>query len=60
MGRLAGFRYREITKRLKKFGFQFGRRLLVAMRFGTILKRTFTQQYRTTEAHYPKGLCGQY
>ena len=25
MGRLSGFRYREITKRLKKLGFQFDR-----------------------------------
>ena len=25
MGRLAGFRYREIVKRLKEFGFQFRR-----------------------------------
>ncbi len=25
MGRLSGFRYREITKRLKKFGFSFDR-----------------------------------
>ena len=25
MGRLAGFKYREITKRLKKFGFVFHR-----------------------------------
>jgi predicted RNA binding protein YcfA (HicA-like mRNA interferase family) len=25
MGRLAGFRYREITKRLKAFGFTFDR-----------------------------------
>jgi predicted RNA binding protein YcfA (HicA-like mRNA interferase family) len=25
MGRLAGFRYREIIKKLKKFGFQFAR-----------------------------------
>jgi len=25
MGRLAGFRYREIVKRLKQFGFQFDR-----------------------------------
>ncbi len=25
MGRLAGFRYREIVKRLKKFGFEFDR-----------------------------------
>jgi predicted RNA binding protein YcfA (HicA-like mRNA interferase family) len=25
MGRLAGFKYREIVKRLKKFGFQFDR-----------------------------------
>ena len=25
MGKLAGFRYREIVKRLKEFGFQFDR-----------------------------------
>ncbi|MCF8025493.1 MAG: type II toxin-antitoxin system HicA family toxin [Desulfobacteraceae bacterium] len=25
MGRLAGFRYREIVKRMKKFGFEFDR-----------------------------------
>jgi len=25
MGRLAGFRYRQIIKRLKKFGFEFDR-----------------------------------
>ncbi|BAP54762.1 hypothetical protein THII_0465 [Thioploca ingrica] len=25
MGKLAGFRYREIIKRLKEFGFQFDR-----------------------------------
>ncbi len=25
MGRLAGFRYRQLTKRLKKFGFVFDR-----------------------------------
>lgn len=25
MGRLAGFKYREIIKRLKKFGFEFDR-----------------------------------
>lgn len=25
MGRLAGFRYRKIVKRLKKFGFEFDR-----------------------------------
>ena len=25
MGKLAGFRYREIVKRLKQFGFQFDR-----------------------------------
>ena len=25
MGRLAGFRYREIVKRLKRFGFEFDR-----------------------------------
>ncbi|MBZ0131186.1 MAG: type II toxin-antitoxin system HicA family toxin [Rhodocyclaceae bacterium] len=25
MGRLAGFRYREIVKRLKQFGFEFDR-----------------------------------
>ncbi len=25
MGRLAGFRYREIIKRLKRFGFEFDR-----------------------------------
>lgn len=25
MGRLAGFKYREIVKRLKKFGFEFDR-----------------------------------
>jgi predicted RNA binding protein YcfA (HicA-like mRNA interferase family) len=25
MGRLAGFRYREVVKRMKKFGFEFDR-----------------------------------
>jgi predicted RNA binding protein YcfA (HicA-like mRNA interferase family) len=25
MGRLAGFRYREVTRKLKSFGFQFDR-----------------------------------
>ncbi len=25
MGRLAGFRYREVVRRLRKFGFQFDR-----------------------------------
>jgi predicted RNA binding protein YcfA (HicA-like mRNA interferase family) len=37
MGRLAGFRYREIIKILKKFGFHFIDRRQVAMKSGLTL-----------------------
>lgn len=30
MGRLAGFRYRDIIKKLKKFGFEFYRQAAVS------------------------------
>jgi hypothetical protein len=35
MGRLAGFRYREVVKRLKALGFEFDCQAAGAMRSGT-------------------------
>jgi hypothetical protein len=37
MGKLAGFRYREIVKRLKLFGFEFYRQGAGRMKSGAIL-----------------------
>jgi hypothetical protein len=52
MGRLAGFRYREIVKRLKTFGFKFDRQ--AAMKFGLILKRDVIQLFLIIRATCPK------
>lgn len=38
MGRLAGFRYRQIVKKLKAFGFEFFVTLLEVMKSGIILR----------------------
>ena len=48
MGRLAGFRYREVVKRLKRWGFQFDRQ---AAGSHEIWYREFDQRYTTIPNH---------
>jgi predicted RNA binding protein YcfA (HicA-like mRNA interferase family) len=48
MGRLAGFRYREIVKRLKKFGFEFDRQ---AAGSHEIWYNEATRRYTTVPNH---------
>ena len=48
MGRLAGFRYREIVRRLKLFGFMFGRQ---AAGSHEIWVNPDTQRYTTIPNH---------
>ena len=52
MGRLAGFRYREIVRRLKKLGFQFDRQ---AAGSHEIWYNPDSNQY-TTIPHHPGDL----
>lgn len=56
MGRLAGFRYRQIIKRLKKFGFEFDRQ---AAGRHEIWHNPDTDRYTTIENHpgnMPEGM----
>ena len=48
MGRLAGYRYREIVKRLKKFGFEFNRQ---AAGSHEIWYNSITGKYTTIPNH---------
>ena len=48
MGRLAGFRYREIVKRLKKFGFEFYRQ---GAGFHEIWRNPSTLRYTAAPNH---------
>jgi len=48
MGRLAGFRYREIVKRLKAFGFTFDRQ---ATGSHEIWYNVVTDRYTTVQNH---------
>ena len=48
MGRLAGFRYREVVKRLKRCGFQLDRQ---AAGSHEIWYRDFDQRYTTIPNH---------
>ena len=48
MGRLAGFRYREIVRRLKQLGFQFDRQ---AAGSHEILYNPATRRYTTIPNH---------
>lgn len=48
MGRLAGFKYREIIKKLKKLGFQFNRQ---AAGSHEIWNNTSTGRYTTIPNH---------
>jgi predicted RNA binding protein YcfA (HicA-like mRNA interferase family) len=48
MGRLAGFRYREIVKRLKKLGFEFDRQ---AAGSHEIWYNASTRRYTTVPNH---------
>lgn len=48
MGRLAGFRYREIVKRLKKLGFEFDRQ---AAGSHEIWYNASTRRYTTAPNH---------
>jgi predicted RNA binding protein YcfA (HicA-like mRNA interferase family) len=48
MGRLAGFRYREIVRRLKKLGFEFDRQ---AAGSHEIWFNAATRQYTTVPNH---------
>jgi predicted RNA binding protein YcfA (HicA-like mRNA interferase family) len=47
MGRLAGFRYREIVKRLKKFGFEFDRQAAGSHEIWYNPTTNFTAPYQT-------------
>jgi|GEM_PF-2104878 len=60
MGRLAGFRYREIVKRLKRVGFEFDRRQREVTRFGTILLRDVIQRYRIIQGKCQRERYGLY
>lgn len=55
MGRLAGFRYRDIINILKTFGFEFIDKPRAAMKFGTILKPKDLQQFQTIPEICLKG-----
>jgi len=58
MGRLAGFRYREIVKRLKRFGFGFDRQ---AAGSHEIWYNPTTKRYTTIPNHpgdMPEGTLG--
>jgi hypothetical protein len=50
MGRLAGFRYREVVRRLRSFGFQFDRPGPAAMKCGVIRKPEKRSLSRITQA----------
>jgi predicted RNA binding protein YcfA (HicA-like mRNA interferase family) len=48
MGRLAGFRYREVVRRLRAFGFEFDRQ---AAGSHEIWYRAATNRYTTVPSH---------
>ena len=58
MGRLGGFRYREIAKRLKAAGFEFHRQAAGSHKFGSTLQRVATRRFPTTAAICPRAHCG--
>jgi len=61
MGRLSGFRYREIAKRLKEFGFAFERQAApVVMKSGTMSSPTDTPRYPTIPATCRKARFGPF
>jgi len=58
MGQLAGFRYREIIKRLKQLGFKFDRQAVT--KYGTTQTLTIIQQYPIIQAICQKARCVQF
>jgi hypothetical protein len=54
MGRLAGFHYREIVKRLKAFGFVFDRQQREVMKSGTASAQIDTPLSQITVVTCPK------
>lgn len=57
MGRLSGFRYRQITKKLKAFGFEFFRNLTEAMKSGIIQQQANLLPSQITPAICLKERC---
>lgn len=49
MGRLGGFSYRDVVKRLKEFGLNFTDRPPGAMKFGILLQQTAIPQSPITQ-----------
>ncbi len=57
MGRLSGFRYREIIKLLKKFGFEFHRQAAGSHEIWFNPETKDLRPFRITPAICPKELC---
>ncbi len=55
MGRLAGFRYRQIIKRLKKLGFEFDRQAAGSHETGLIRNRINIPPFPITLETFPRG-----
>ena len=60
MGRLSGFSYREVTKRIKTFVFHLIDKLHVVMKFGIIQIQIGIQPFRIIVVIYRKVLCTQF
>ncbi len=54
MGNLSGFKYRDVIKKLKKFGLNLRGRLQAAMKFGLTQPQTDIQQFPTIQVIYRK------
>jgi hypothetical protein len=59
MGRLAGFRYREVARKLRAFGYLFDRQGLVATKCGATLSPATKLRFPTMRAISPKARCAQ-
>lgn len=57
MGRLAGFKYREIVQRLKALGFQFNRQAAGSHEIWFNRPLFGIQPFLTTQATCPKARC---
>ena len=51
MGRLAGYRYRDVVRRLRGFGFAFDRQAAGAATRSGIMRRPIIIQYTTVPNH---------
>lgn len=60
MGRLAGFRYREVAQRLRVFGFRFDLPARAAMKCGVIHKQAGKSRFRITLAIWRKERCERF